>query len=490
MPAPTPRRGSARSSSSRTRCSGSSRSTNRHAGSPSTSARSTAGCARTSSRPRRPRSSTSGCPTAGGGARRSRRRSGLKPVLEGARIEVEGGFGRHRWSRARRTARCSRRRASRLRARPAIEDAGLVGGGSDANTTSLYTATLDGLGPVGEGSSPRRGRVVAVQLPEHTALLALLLLEGRELGSRSRGPDARDSEVRACVAEINEGGFRWVLSRTMTVGGCRIGCGLGSSRCCRAPRASAGCHRPRVPDRDAMDAILLVLRTGMQWNALNATGICSSSWAPSAFREWERVGVFHEILAARSARLRRAGRSSWAWLSCDGATGKAPLGGEAEPSRIPRMEQRGAKRSLLCEQRGVPIGLAPRRRQPPRLKAPSRDASTRCRSSGPDRQPTLPGPLSRRRLRLPVGLQLAAGRGYTAHVRRRSDELELKRIVPGWRARRSGRRSVPLLAQPQPRPPDPLIEETQNHLALLQLACGLIAFKKAHAARLAHALPR
>ena len=38
-------------------------------------------------------------------------------------------------------------------------------------------------------------------------------------------------------------------------------------------------RRPRVPDRDAMDAILLVLRTGMQWNALNATGICSSSAA-------------------------------------------------------------------------------------------------------------------------------------------------------------------------------------------------------------------
>ena len=36
-----------------------------------------------------------------------------------------------------------------------------------------------------------------------------------------------------------------------------------------------GCHAPRVPDRDAMDAIMLVLRTGMQWNALNATGVCS-----------------------------------------------------------------------------------------------------------------------------------------------------------------------------------------------------------------------
>ena len=34
------------------------------------------------------------------------------------------------------------------------------------------------------------------------------------------------------------------------------------------PSHPLGCHRPRVPDRDAMDAILLVLRTGMQWNCV------------------------------------------------------------------------------------------------------------------------------------------------------------------------------------------------------------------------------
>jgi len=30
--------------------------------------------------------------------------------------------------------------------------------------------------------------------------------------------------------------------------------------------------RPRVPDRKAMNGILFVLRTGCQWDALNATG--------------------------------------------------------------------------------------------------------------------------------------------------------------------------------------------------------------------------
>jgi len=61
------------------------------------------------------------------------------------------------------------------------------------------------------------------------------------------------------------------------------------------PAHPLGCHRPRVPDRDAMDAILLVLRTGMQWNALNATDVCSSSSAHRRFQEWEQAGVFHEI---------------------------------------------------------------------------------------------------------------------------------------------------------------------------------------------------
>ena len=51
-----------------------------------------------------------------------------------------------------------------------------------------------------------------------------------------------------------------------------------------------GCHNPRVPDRNAMNAILFVLRTGCQWNALNATGICSSSSAHRRFREWTDAG--------------------------------------------------------------------------------------------------------------------------------------------------------------------------------------------------------
>jgi transposase len=61
------------------------------------------------------------------------------------------------------------------------------------------------------------------------------------------------------------------------------------------PPHPLGCHRPPVPARRAMDASFFVLRTGCQWNALSATGICSSSAAHRRFQEWEVAGVFAEL---------------------------------------------------------------------------------------------------------------------------------------------------------------------------------------------------
>jgi glutamate carboxypeptidase len=54
---------------------------------------------------------------------------------------------------------------------------GMAGGGSDGNTTSLFTATLDGLGPVGDGAHARRELVYVDGMVERCALLALLLME-------------------------------------------------------------------------------------------------------------------------------------------------------------------------------------------------------------------------------------------------------------------------------------------------------------------------
>jgi glutamate carboxypeptidase len=53
---------------------------------------------------------------------------------------------------------------------------GTAGGGSDGNTTSLYCATLDGLGAVGDGAHAHHEFIEVDRLSERCALLTLLLL--------------------------------------------------------------------------------------------------------------------------------------------------------------------------------------------------------------------------------------------------------------------------------------------------------------------------
>jgi transposase len=62
-----------------------------------------------------------------------------------------------------------------------------------------------------------------------------------------------------------------------------------------SPKHPLGCHRPRIKDRVAMDAVLLVLRTGCHWNALTFVDLCSSSTAHRRFTEWMDAGVFERI---------------------------------------------------------------------------------------------------------------------------------------------------------------------------------------------------
>jgi transposase len=89
-----------------------------------------------------------------------------------------------------------------------------------------------------------------------------------------------------------------------------------------------GCHRSRVPDKNAMDAILFVARTGCQWNALKQTKICSSSSAHRRFQEWTKAGVFTKFWKLGLNKYDELKGINWTWQSMDGAMTKAPLGGK------------------------------------------------------------------------------------------------------------------------------------------------------------------
>lgn len=112
---------------------------------------------------------------------------GLRPSMPDVRIKVEGGMGRPPMERTPRNQKLWKLgQAKALLLGLQLEEA-TAGGGSDANTTSIYTATLDGLGTTGDGAHAQHEFIFADQLPERTALLTLLLvsnsLKHQEYGS-------------------------------------------------------------------------------------------------------------------------------------------------------------------------------------------------------------------------------------------------------------------------------------------------------------------
>lgn len=94
-----------------------------------------------------------------------------------------------------------------------------------------------------------------------------------------------------------------------------------------------GGGRPRRPDREVMDAIFFVLRTGCQWNALNRASSCSSSTAHLRFQQWRAAGVFQKLWALSLEEYDELKGLDWTWQSMDGAMTKAPLGGEKNRSQ-------------------------------------------------------------------------------------------------------------------------------------------------------------
>ena len=228
------------------------------------------------------------------------------------------------------------------------------------------------------------------------------------------------------------------------------------------PSHPLGCHRPRVPDRDAMNAILLVLRTGMQWNALNATGICSCSSAYRRFREWAEAGVFLEFWRQGLLAYDAKHGIEWEWLAMDGAPARRRWGASL-PAPIQLTELKKGEAIAPHRGQGRPAGDRAGGREPERLQAGPRHDRVDPDRTAPADSRAAARAVPRQGLRLPRGVRA-----------RRRVRLHRPRPQP-WRGSQGnqargrlprpplGRRAHPLLAEPLPSHPHPL-GETRQHL--------------------------
>ncbi|RZJ56594.1 MAG: IS5 family transposase [Hymenobacter sp.] len=240
-----------------------------------------------------------------------------------------------------------------------------------------------------------------------------------------------------------------------------------------------GCHKRRVPDRQVLDGIFFVLRTGCQWKALSATGICSGSTAHARFQEWVQAGVFAQLWDVALQDYEDLIGLNFDWMALDGSLHKAPLGGKKTGPNPTDRGKGGVKRSLLTEARGIPVGLeleganrhdmkltdSTLASMPPAAEA-ARDAH---RTAGEEQHLCLDAGYDYAQVRAVV-----AAHGYTAHIRSRGEEKQAKKA--GQKARRWVverthswlNRFRHLLIRWAKKP--------ENYLAMLHFACARITW--------------
>lgn len=100
----------------------------------------------------------------------------LEPELKGAEILIEGGLRRlpiTKTERNKKLWKLARHSADKLGL--SIQE-GLSGGGSDGSITSQITATIDGMGPVGEGAHSPTEKILVEETLERVALLTAMLM--------------------------------------------------------------------------------------------------------------------------------------------------------------------------------------------------------------------------------------------------------------------------------------------------------------------------
>jgi putative transposase len=242
--------------------------------------------------------------------------------------------------------------------------------------------------------------------------------------------------------------------------------------------------RTRMDDRQAFAAMIYVLRTGMQWNALPRQ-MGASSTVHDRYQEWERLGFFEQLWRAGLLEYDELEGIEWEWQAIDGAMSKAPLGRGASGKNPTDRAKMGTKRSMLTDGAGIPLAVAVEgaNRHDSRLLVatleglvvarPAREAE----KDSAEQHLCLDAAYDSEEVR-----QELEARSYEPHIspvdERKRSERKRARQHPGGRARRWVverthswlNRSRRLLVRWE--------KKTENYLAFIHLACAQLIFSK------------
>ncbi|ADO73721.1 IS5-like element ISStau10 family transposase [Stigmatella aurantiaca] len=116
--------------------------------------------------------------------------------------------------------------------------------------------------------------------------------------------------------------------------------------------------RKRTDPRRIFSGIVFVLRTGVPWRALPATGAFPSGYTCRLWLlRWHRAGVWKRLSQLLLAELRSKGRLHWTHAVVDSSSVRAPSGGrKTGPSPVDRRKL-GTKHHFITDAMGTPLAV-------------------------------------------------------------------------------------------------------------------------------------
>jgi putative transposase len=235
--------------------------------------------------------------------------------------------------------------------------------------------------------------------------------------------------------------------------------------------------RKRIDQRAALDAVIFRLRSGCQWNHL-PKDLPDDSSVHRTLQRWQRLGLFEQIWALLLRECQELGGVDWQWQAADASMGKARLGGEQIGPNPTDRAKNGSKKSLLVEAAGGPLAvvIAGAKRHDTKLLQATLAAVVVERPTPSAQQP--------QHLCLdkaydnPTGEAAVAAQHYVGHIRRIGEEKLDEQGEKRYPARRwVVERTFAWLSKCRAL----LVrydKKASNYLALLQLACALLWFRR------------
>lgn len=132
----------------------------------------------------------------------------------------------------------------------------------------------------------------------------------------------------------------------------------------KAYKRKPGGGRKSIPERTVFEAIIYVLKTGCQWQALPKKRFGSPSAIYMHFARWQKEGFFLSLWEAGLAECDEMEGIAWKWKSIDGIMTKASITEETEGDEAKDIDKIRDKSGVVAQRTWCPALDSRNRNQP------------------------------------------------------------------------------------------------------------------------------